>query len=339
MAKIDPQKFCENVVSCKGAPYVSPGSTSLTAIQKGAGVDCSGLLVAAGKPLGGSWEHGSNSMWRKDLTDKGRISDGKPTDPFPAGNDLKSSQLQIGMAVFKHTNTDTKKYPDGLGNFVHVGVVTGVHPLRITHASTETKCVTTDTKIGKWCAWGKLKGIVYDSDTETEEASEETEEETEEQKGERTMENATGRLKTTSTMNLRKGPGTGYDKIGSVPRNTELDFIGDLDDDWVEVEYNGKDGYICTHQGKFKYVEGLYLYDDIDDEAAADDEEEDTEEEDTEDEDPVEEDAGISTDEELRDTVSELCEGSVIQTNQITAICRILKEAGYDISSVPGMRL
>lgn len=124
---------------CLGWPYVSPGTND----QRG--IDCSGLLVRAFRRQGLTIAHGSNTIWRKHLTRKGRIQ--------------KAADLQPGMAVFKWKSQDTAKYPDGQGDFCHIGVVTGVQPLRIVHASSVKGCVTTDTRLGKWSHWGWLKGV------------------------------------------------------------------------------------------------------------------------------------------------------------------------------------
>ena len=70
------------------------------------------------------------------------------------------------MAVFKHKAADTKKYPDGQGDYCHVGVVTGVKPLRITHSSSEAGEVVDVSKIGTFCAWARLKDIDYGTKTE-----------------------------------------------------------------------------------------------------------------------------------------------------------------------------
>jgi len=66
-------------------PYVSPGNTTMSTIQNG--VDCSGIFVAAFSALGGNIYHGSNTIYRKYLSEKGKISSAK--------------DLYVGAAVFK----------------------------------------------------------------------------------------------------------------------------------------------------------------------------------------------------------------------------------------------
>lgn len=71
-------------------------------------IDCAKLLHLASN---GQIRRGSNTQWRYETAEKGRITDGKPSDPYPAGNDRKSSQLEVGMAVFMH-----KDDPSGIPN-------------------------------------------------------------------------------------------------------------------------------------------------------------------------------------------------------------------------------
>lgn len=148
MAKMTAAKFAENCRSYIGRPYSE--------------IDCSKLLyLASGKAIA----RGSNTQWRTETGKKGRITDGRPSDPYPAGNDRSSKQLEIGMAVFMHKSQDTKKYPDGLGDYCHVGVVTSVKPLRITNASAEKGEVCDYTRVGTFCAWAYLKDIDYGKET------------------------------------------------------------------------------------------------------------------------------------------------------------------------------
>ena len=127
--------------ACIGWPYRSPGTNDER------GIDCSGLFVRAYRLQGKSIYHGSNTIWRRHLSDKG---------------ELKSvSQLVPGMAVFKWKAEDTAKYPDGQGDFCHIGLVTSVKPLRIVHASTDGMRVKADTRLGKWRCWGRLKAVDY----------------------------------------------------------------------------------------------------------------------------------------------------------------------------------
>ncbi|MBQ8556298.1 MAG: peptidoglycan-binding protein [Clostridia bacterium] len=130
------EKLISDFEDCLGWPYASPGSNDER------GIDCSGMFVRAFRLQGESIYHGSNTIWRKHLADKGRIS--------------SISDLQPGMAVFKWKEETPAKFDDGEGDFCHIGLVTSVTPLRIVHASTQGMQVRSDSKLGKWQFWGVL---------------------------------------------------------------------------------------------------------------------------------------------------------------------------------------
>ena len=133
---IDTRQLIADFESCIGWPYASPGSNDER------GIDCSGMFVRAYRLQKRSIYHGSNTIWRKHLREKGPIESEK--------------DLRPGMAVFKWKEKTPAKFKDGLGDFCHIGLVTAVNPLRIVHASTDGMCVRADTKLGKWRYWGVL---------------------------------------------------------------------------------------------------------------------------------------------------------------------------------------
>ena len=101
--------------------------------------DCSGMFAWAFKRLGGYMYHGSNTMWRKYMTDKGTLADGQKSD----GNTLKP-----GAAVFKVSGT----------NYYHVGLYVGKGTV-IEAKGTAFGVVASD--ITKWHAWGEMRGVDY----------------------------------------------------------------------------------------------------------------------------------------------------------------------------------
>lgn len=141
MGNIPANKLIASCEEAMGWPYVSPGSNDAR------GIDCSGLLVRAFRMNGGSIYHGSNTIYRQYLTEKGKLT--------------SAAQLIPGMAVFKWNPNTPSKFNDGLGDFQHVGIVARTNPLRIIHASSAAGKVVADTKIGKWKYWGRLKGVDY----------------------------------------------------------------------------------------------------------------------------------------------------------------------------------
>ncbi len=133
---IDIDKLIADFEDCIGWPYACPGSNDER------GIDCSGMFVRAYRLQGQRIYHGSNTIWRKHLAQKG---------PIDSLRDLKP-----GMAVFKWKPDTPAKFRDDQGDFCHIGLVTSVSPLRIVHASTDGMKVRADTRLGKWKYWGIL---------------------------------------------------------------------------------------------------------------------------------------------------------------------------------------
>ena len=53
------------------------------------------------------------------------------------------------------------------------------------------------------------------------------------------------RYKTTSGLNVRKGPDTSYAKIGLLSCNQVINPVGITDNNWYKINYNGQMGYVC----------------------------------------------------------------------------------------------
>lgn len=85
-----------------------------------------------------------------------------------------SSDLQVGDVVLKVRDKDDKSMPLpdryrqggadydpvlGETNFTHIGTVTSVYPLQITHMTSPT--AKKDTKLGNWTWFGKLPWVEY----------------------------------------------------------------------------------------------------------------------------------------------------------------------------------
>ena len=110
-------------------------------------VDCSGAFTYWYRKEGSKMYHGSNTMWRKWTTIKGKIGE---------------VELVPGMAVYKR-RTDGKEpdeyKKDGQGNFYHVGLYVGDNKV------IEAKGTNYGVVISKLSEWGyasKLKDTVYD---------------------------------------------------------------------------------------------------------------------------------------------------------------------------------
>lgn len=95
--------------------------------------DCSGLFAWAFKELGSSIAHGSNSIWKGYLTQKGTID----------------SSIVPGCAVFKVVNTT---------DFYHIGLYVGNNTV-IEAKGTIAGVVT--SKLSEWTHYGRLKNVDY----------------------------------------------------------------------------------------------------------------------------------------------------------------------------------
>ncbi len=216
---LDVQKLIASVEECLGWPYVSPGTNDSR------GIDCSGLFVKAYRDQGASIYHGSNTIYRKYCSEKGKLTN--------------VSQLKPGMAVFKWNTNTPEKFDDGLGDFQHIGLVTSVNPLRIVHASSAAGCVTTDTKLGKWAYWGWLKDVSkVDSLPPTPDEPTEGDEEP-------MAEFATVIADSGSTVNMRTKAKSTAALVERVPLGARVEVLGTCGS-WTKVKFGSRTGYMMT---------------------------------------------------------------------------------------------
>ena len=112
-------------------------------------VDCSGAFAYWYKQAGSYMYHGSNTMWRKYSTEKGKIGE---------------ITLVPGMAVYKRRawkadDAGNPYYNDSIGNFYHVGLYIGGGKV-IEAKSSKYNIVQSD--IGEWTHASRLKNTEYD---------------------------------------------------------------------------------------------------------------------------------------------------------------------------------
>lgn len=191
--------------------------------------DCIGLIIGAVRRAGGSWTgiHGSNYAARKQMADFGEI---------------KASNLFVGEIVYKARKPGDSsyslpdRYKDGsdLLDYYHVGVVTKVHPLEITHCSTTVNgnSIHRDTTLGKWKCGGRLKDIDYETIQEEAEMSEVKMQEI------RNKATVTG-----GRLSLRQAPSKTSDRLAWIPNGTRLDVTGQ-GDGWCAVTYDTIPGFV-----------------------------------------------------------------------------------------------
>lgn len=176
--------------------------------------DCSGLFYWAFKELGGYMYHGSNTMWNKYCTSKGKLNGGKRTD---------GQELKPGTAVFVLKGTSDRS---------HVGLYIGNGKV-IEASGTQTGVITTEITNKKWAEWGELKGVDYGMNTTSTSVKEE--------------ENviATGSAVVNDTkVALRAAPSTSATILTRVDKGQRVQVLSDTS--WTKVNYAGKTGYMMT---------------------------------------------------------------------------------------------
>lgn len=121
--------------------------------------DCIGLIIGALRLMGETWNgtHGSNYAARNEMQ-------------FLRNTML--DELRIGHVVYKarwpgdegyDLPTKYKGDPEQK-DFYHVGVVTGVNPLEITHCTGVKGGIKRDSKLGNWSHYGALKKVEMETE-------------------------------------------------------------------------------------------------------------------------------------------------------------------------------
>lgn len=176
--------------------------------------DCSGLFYWAFKELGGYMYHGSNTMWNKYCTSKGKLSKGKRTD----GNTLKP-----GTAVFVLKGTSNRS---------HVGLYIGNGKV-IEASGTQTGVIISEITNTKWAEWGELKGVEYSTSSSSSVTPEP-------EKPSGTVGSA---VVNATKVALRSAPSTSASILTRVDKGERVQV---LDNEWTRVTYQGKTGYMMT---------------------------------------------------------------------------------------------
>ena len=175
--------------------------------------DCSGLFYWAFKELGGYMYHGSNTMWNKYCTEKGKLQNGKRTD---------GKELRPGTAVFVLKNGSDRS---------HVGLYVGDGKV-IEASGTQAGVIITEITNKKWCEWGELKGVEFTS-TPTPTSST-TEPET---------PSVGSAIVNDVRVALRSAPSTSASVLTRVDKGERVQV---LSSEWTRVSYQGKTGYMMT---------------------------------------------------------------------------------------------
>ena len=185
----------------------------------GGNCDCIGLIIGAVRLAGGSWPwtHGSNYTARYLLADGIR----------------KDAPLQLGDLVFKARAPGEAGYalpsrykdsPDRL-DYYHVGVVTRINPLCITHCTSVPGGIKRDSTRGKWLYSGWLRMV--------------------EREDER-MSTAKIISPNGGKVNMRKEPRLSAALICQLAPETEVVVLGTVSTGWTHCRCGEKTGYVMS---------------------------------------------------------------------------------------------
>ena len=170
--------------------------------------DCSGVMVYIWKQYGMSIYHGSNTIVRK-----------------YCGQLTKTPQP--GYAAFKWRKQDTSKYPDGKGDFYHIGIV-GKDGKTVYEAK-GTQAGFTTSKASTWDYFAPFKDVNYNSQEQIEPVV--------------IGDNMTGYVNTVSgKLNIRASANTKAPIITQLEKGTKITITGETGD-WYQIQINNKVGY------------------------------------------------------------------------------------------------
>lgn len=191
--------------------------------------DCIGLPIGAVRLAGEEWPwtHGSNYAARNRVRGLRYVSD--------------AGELRLGELVFKAREPGESGYdlpssyagsPDQR-DYYHVGVVTGISPLEITHCtkSNGVSGILRDTKLGNWHWAGQLNLVDYSTDTDDDVYP---------------IYDAIVVARTGSTVNMRKDHSKNSTVITAVKIGEKVGVLGEYDKDWSRIQYEGQRGYMMS---------------------------------------------------------------------------------------------
>ena len=194
--------------------------------------DCIGLIMGAMARLGrGSYPIHSTNYFARYQTDN--------LAPL-----IMSSQLRLGDIVYRATDDTAdlneryqpggRYYTGDMMDYYHVGVVTAVNPLEITHCTVNKTAngIVRDQNIKNWDWRGMVRGVDYGNETDQEEKP----------VGLKAIVISPDR----NPVKLRPNPGTNKPYIAKVPHGTTV-TINEGTAEWSQVALpDGKIGYMMT---------------------------------------------------------------------------------------------
>lgn len=186
--------------------------------------DCIGLIIGALRLIGIAWPwtHGSNYAARYRVRGLRAVA--------------SASALRLGELVFKSRSpgdnhyslpSSYKGHPDRM-DYYHVGVVTRLNPLEITHCSTGG--IHRDGALGAWRWAGELNLVNYDEGAET--------------PMEKALYQAAAYAEQGSTVNIRRSASIAAPVVYAVPIGGTVDVLEETNESWAKVRSGDKTGYM-----------------------------------------------------------------------------------------------
>ena len=196
---------------------------SLGCDGSGGKCDCVGLVIGALRLAGLKWDgtHGSNWAARNAVDDLHREDN--------------AADLIPGMVVFKarepgesgYALPDKYKNSGDLRDYYHVGVVTSVTPLRITHCTSVPGGIKMDDKLGAWHYAGYLKQVDYQEVGPVE-----------------ILYQAEVYAANGQPVRMRANPSTNAKVIEEIPCGVIVDVLEEMSDVWAKISDAGMIGYM-----------------------------------------------------------------------------------------------
>lgn len=197
--------------------------------------DCIGLIMGAMYALGHERYdlHSTNYFARYQMATLDRLT--------------SAGQLFIGAIVYKDRVSMSQlheRYQNGgryftgdLLDYYHVGVVTGVDPLEITHCTSTNNVdgIAYDDSIDGWTQFGMLEDVAYIIDADPEG----------EQPEPVKRKSAVVRTPDGNPVNLREDPSTRNPYIAKIPDGDAVEVLESADG-WATVRWNGQRGYMMS---------------------------------------------------------------------------------------------
>lgn len=193
------------------------------------GCDCIGLIIGAVRLAGGSWPgtHGSNWAARNAMKTLGSIK--SAGDVFLGEIVYKAKEFWDEGWALPDAYEDSADQRD----YFHVGVVTSLSPLVITHCTGVQGGIKRDTALGAWRWGGQLKYVEYKEESMSE-----------------TMYKAKVRWPQNDyPVKMRREPNSVSEIITRVPQGTVVDVLGE-----IGTKEDGMWGYIRLEDGTTGYM-------------------------------------------------------------------------------------